>query len=77
MEFLLRWEKDELRLDLAYDSPHRLEPLRGSIYGVFVSGYKDIVADKVLAYYRRWELRDAVDLYFKERKNKRYPSAGL
>jgi hypothetical protein len=64
VEIVLGRGEDELRLDLALDSPFRFaSPLR-SAYGVWVNDYEDLQAEKVLAYYGRAEPRDAVDLYF-------------
>ncbi|RMF87163.1 MAG: hypothetical protein D6736_13415 [Nitrospinota bacterium] len=64
VEILLRTEEDELRLDLALDSPFRFTSPLHSEYGVWVNDYDDLQAEKVLAYYGRAEPRDAVDLYF-------------
>lgn len=64
VEFLLKKGEEELRLDLALDSPFRFESPLLSEYGVWVNDYEDLKAEKVLAYYGRAEPRDAVDLYF-------------
>jgi len=64
VEIVLGAEGDELRLDLALDSPFRFAPPVRSEYGVWVNDYEDLEAEKVLAYYGRAEPRDAVDLYF-------------
>ena len=64
VEFLLGKGGDELRLDLALDSPFRFAPPILSEYGVWVNDYQDLQVEKVLAYYGRAEPRDAVDLYF-------------
>jgi len=55
---------DSVRVDLARDSPFRFDPPAPTEFGVSVSGYRDLAADKVLAFYGRAEPRDAVDLYF-------------
>ena len=64
VEIVLGAGEDELRLDLALDSPFRFAPPVRSEYGVWVNDYEDLQAEKVLAYYGRAEPRDAVDLYF-------------
>ena len=72
VEFLVEKEGQQLRIDLAQDSPYRLEEVNLSEFGVYINSYKDIAAEKVLAYYGRWEPRDAVDLYFLMRKENVY-----
>jgi hypothetical protein len=64
VEFLFAHGEETVRMDLALDSPFRLEPPFLSAYGVWVNNLTDLKADKVLAYYGRAEPRDAVDLYF-------------
>ena len=64
VEFLLAQAEETLRVDLALDSPFKLEPPVPSEYGVWVNAYRDLVVEKVLAYYGRVEPRDAVDVYF-------------
>ena len=54
----------ELKVDLALDSPFRFEPTVLSETGAQVNNYIDLRADKILAYFGRSELRDAIDLYF-------------
>jgi len=61
VEFLVG---DELKVDLALDSPFRFEPTVLTETGVQVNDYKDLRADKTLAYFGRSEPRDAIDLYF-------------
>ena len=56
-------DQDQVRVDLALDSPFRLEPPSPTEIGVMVNSYRDLVVDKLLAYYGRAEPRDAVDLY--------------
>ena len=63
-EFELSLEGEELRLDLALDSPFKLDEPSPCEHGVRVNGYRDLVAEKTLAFYGRTEPRDAVDLYF-------------
>jgi hypothetical protein len=62
-EVLLMKEGEELRVDLALDSPFRFDQPLHSEYGVWVNDYKDLIVEKLLAYYGRAEPRDAVDLY--------------
>ncbi len=64
VEFLVTRGEDQLRVELALDSPFRLGPPETTRYGIRVSGRLDLVVDKLLAYYGRAEPRDAVDLYF-------------
>ena len=53
-----------MRLHFAYDSPFRFEELLLSEYGVKINDYKDLVVDKLLTFFGRWEHRDAIDLFF-------------
>lgn len=55
---------DELKVDLALDSPFRFGPTVLSETGVQVNNYEDLSTDKLLAYFGRSEPRDAIDLYF-------------
>src|SRR5258708_3524390 len=55
---------DILRVDVALDSPFRLEPCVTTDLGLRVNSYRDLLADKLLAFFGRTEPRDAVDLYF-------------
>lgn len=64
VDFVLSSNKEEVRLDLALDSPFRFESPMESDTSILVNSYKDLIADKTLAYYGRAEPRDAVDLYF-------------
>jgi hypothetical protein len=64
VEFLVTGGEETLRVDLGLDSPFRFETPVPSEYGVRVNTFKDLKADKLLAYYGRAEPRDAVDLYF-------------
>ncbi len=64
VEMLLGQREDEVRLDLAFDTPFRFAPPEISGYGVYVNDFHDLRAEKVLAYYGRAEPRDGVDLYF-------------
>jgi hypothetical protein len=64
VEFVVKRGGEELRVDLAQDSPFRLELPVATETGVQVSALSDLRVDKLLAYYGRAEPRDAVDLYF-------------
>lgn len=64
VEFLVTDGDEKLKVDLAQDSPFRLEPLALSEAGIWVNSWRNLCADKLLAYYGRAEPRDAVDLYF-------------
>lgn len=64
VEFLVAAGDEKLKVDLAQDSPFRLEPPVLSETGIWVNGLPDLCVDKLLAYYGRAEPRDAVDLYF-------------
>lgn len=57
-------EGEETRIQLAYDSPYRFgEPVESDLEAK-VNDYKDLVVDKLLAFFGRAEPRDAVDLFF-------------
>ncbi|MEW6554165.1 MAG: nucleotidyl transferase AbiEii/AbiGii toxin family protein [Actinomycetota bacterium] len=64
VEFEVGTDEDSTRVQLAYDSPFRFgEPLDSDL-GVKVNDYKDLIVDKLLAFFGRVESRDAIDLYF-------------
>lgn len=64
VEFLIGEGEESFKVDLALDSPFRLEPTLLSETGVQVNNYTDLRADKLLAYFGRSEPRDAIDVYF-------------
>jgi hypothetical protein len=64
VEFLVSQESEKLKVDLAQDSPFRLEPAVETQAGIWVSALADLRVDKLLAFYGRAEPRDAVDLHF-------------
>jgi hypothetical protein len=64
VEFMVTREAESLKVDLAQDSPFRLEPPTRTRTGIWVSSLPDLRVDKLLAYFGRAEPRDAVDLYF-------------
>jgi len=56
--------EDSTKVQLAYDSPFRFgEPLDSDLK-VKVNDYKDLIVDKLLAFFGRAEPRDAIDLFF-------------
>lgn len=57
-EFEFSWESDEVRVQLAYDSPYRFSQAIDTDL-VKVNDYQDLVVDKLLAFFRRSEPRDA------------------
>jgi hypothetical protein len=63
-EFEVGLAGESTRLQIAYDSPARFEKPVESDIGVQVNDYRDIITDKLLAFYGRAEPRDAVDLFF-------------
>lgn len=63
-EFDVKRDTESIRVQLAYDSPFRFERPQMSELGVNVNDYKDIMVDKLLAFFGRWKHRDAVDLFF-------------
>jgi hypothetical protein len=63
VEFLLVQGDEELKVDLALDSPFRFAPTEPGDSGVWVNDFQDLQTDKMLAYYGRAEPRDAIDLY--------------
>ncbi len=64
VEFEVSDEEKSTRVHLALDSPFRFEEPMDSDIGVKVNDYKDLVVDKLLAFFGRAEPRDAIDLYF-------------
>ena len=57
-------EDERIRVHLAYDTPYRFADPELSEYGIHVNDYQDLIADKLLTFFGRWEPRDAVDLFF-------------
>jgi hypothetical protein len=64
VEFQIHQEEDNLKIDLALDSPFRFASTELSDTGVWANDFQDIQVDKTLAFFGRSEPRDAVDLYF-------------
>ncbi len=63
-EFNFAKDEEKVRVDIALDSPFRFDQPVSSEYGILINNYKDLIIDKVLTYYGRFEPRDAIDLYF-------------
>jgi hypothetical protein len=63
-EFEVRLADESTRLQVAYDSPARFEDPIESDTGIRINDYRDIITDKLLAFFGRAEPRDAVDLFF-------------
>jgi len=63
-EFNLKMEKEESKVELAYDSPFRFKKPSATVYKINVNDYDDLIVDKLLAFFGRAEPRDAVDLFF-------------
>lgn len=55
---------EQTKIQLSYDSPFRFDKPEDSDLAVKVNDYKDLVVDKLLAFFGRAEPRDAVDLFF-------------
>lgn len=55
---------EQTKIQLSYDSPFRFEKPVDSDLAVKVNDYKDLIVDKLLAFFGRTEPRDAVDLFF-------------
>lgn len=64
VEFEVKFKGESTRLQLAYDSPARFEKPIASDAGMLINDYRDIITDKLLAFFGRAEPRDAVDLFF-------------
>lgn len=64
VEFMVSYQGERLKVDLALDSPFRFQPTLTCEPGFQVNNFTDLCVDKLLAYYGRAEPRDAVDLYF-------------
>jgi len=62
-EFEVSRGQDVVRMQLAYDTPHRFAPPVETELGR-VNDFPDLVVDKLLAFFGRAEPRDAVDLAF-------------
>lgn len=61
-------KKDSVKLDLAFDSPFHFQQPVPSNLEINVNSYNDIIVDKLLAFFGRAEMRDAIDVYFISQK---------
>jgi len=66
-EAVLKRDNEEIRFQLAYDSPFRLNELSEED-GIYVHSLDDLAAGKLLALFARAEERDFVDVYFLARE---------
>jgi len=64
VEFEISDKEKSTRVQLALDSPFRFEEPLDTDLGIKVNDYKDLIVDKLLAFFGRAEPRDAIDLYF-------------
>lgn len=64
VELVVEDKGESVAIHISQESPFRFSDPSPSELGIKVNNYQDIIADKVLAYFGRWEYRDAVDLYF-------------
>lgn len=64
VEFEVSLKNEITKIHLACDSPFKFEKPAESDLGINVNSYKDIVVDKLLAFFGRTEPRDAIDLFF-------------
>lgn len=55
---------EKTKIQFAYDSPFKLEEPSDSDAGMKIRSFKDLISDKMLAFFGRVEPRDAVDLFF-------------
>jgi len=64
VEMEIRTAGEQTRIQLSYDSPFRFDKPVDSDLAVKVNDHKDLIVDKLLAFFGRAEPRDAVDLFF-------------
>jgi len=64
VELVVEDKGESVVIHISQESPFRFGDPSLSELGIKINNYQDIIADKVLAYFGRWEYRDAVDLYF-------------
>jgi predicted nucleotidyltransferase component of viral defense system len=62
-EFFCQVEDEELRVQLAYDSPFRLQaPVKTG--NIMLNDYQDLAVDKLLAFFGRTAQKDTIDVFF-------------
>jgi len=76
-EFEISQQNEIIKVQFALDSPFRFEEPLDSELGIKINDYKDIIVDKLLAFFGRVEPRDAVDLYFILEKEDFWKLTGL
>lgn len=64
VEFVVSDKEENTRVQFALDTPFRLAEPVDSEFGLRVNDYKDLIVDKLQAFFSRTEARDAVDLFF-------------
>jgi hypothetical protein len=64
VEFEVSSQDENTRVQFALDTPFRLDDPVDSEFGLRINDYKDLIVDKLQAFFGRTEARDAVDLYF-------------
>jgi len=64
VELEVNKEGESVGIHFAYDSPFRFEEPQLSELGVKINSYRDLIVDKLLAFFGRWKHRDAIDLFF-------------
>jgi hypothetical protein len=64
VEFEILDKNENTKVQFALDSPFRFEEPLDSEIGIKVNDYKDLIVDKLLAFFGRTEPRDVIDLYF-------------
>ncbi|MFH0948160.1 MAG: nucleotidyl transferase AbiEii/AbiGii toxin family protein [Elusimicrobiota bacterium] len=63
-ELIVSDKKDSTKIHIAQDSPFRFEEPRKTEYGIYVDSLIDIITNKLLCIYGRYEIRDYIDIYF-------------
>ncbi len=64
VEFEVSEKEESTRVQFALDTPFRLDDPVGSELGLRINDYRDLVVDKLQAFFGRTEARDAIDLFF-------------
>ena len=62
-EILVYNKKESALLHIAQDSPFRFENPQKTEYGIYVDSFIDIITNKLLCIFGRYEVRDYIDLY--------------
>lgn len=64
VEFEVCEKEESTRVQFGQDTPFRLDDPVNSELGLQVNDFKDLVVDKLQAFFGRTEARDAIDLFF-------------